>query len=121
VGSSGHVAWCAAYVFTAVRVSGKRLPGSGWAGVATWVRSAHARRNGLSVIPASEAKPGDLVAYDWDGGSDFGVQAHIGVLESRVRHGAFKTVEGNTNGGTSARRDRTTHTARNTVFIRVSP
>jgi hypothetical protein len=123
VRSGGQAPWCAAFAYSAVLKAGKRLPGSGWAAVGTWVQRARARQCGLSVVPASEAKPGDLVAYDWNGGNNFwGGHEHIGVLDSRVRRGAFTTIEGNTTGNhVSTHRTRTMAAAPNVVFIRVSP
>jgi hypothetical protein len=123
-GSSGHAPWCAAYAFNAVLRSGKHLKGLGWATVSTWVQAARNHQQGLSVVSAGEAKPGDLVAYDWDGGNDFsGQHSHIGVLDSDVANGAFKTIEGNTttDAGISAHKVRNMHMAQNVIFIRVSP
>lgn len=65
---------------------------------------------GLSFIPASAVRPGDLVTYDWehDGTSD-----HVGRFQRWIVQGStFKSVEGNTaegndsNGGEVQIRDR---------------
>ena len=71
------------------------MPGGGWAGVATWVRNAEQGSNGLKLVSADEARPGDIAAYDWGGGNDFGADGHIGFLASSVKDGQFTALEGN--------------------------
>ena len=75
-------------------------------------------RPGLELVSAADARPGDLVAYDWGLGTDFGSDGHIGLLASDVEDGAFEAIEGNY-------QDAVTHTSRssddaNVVFIRVA-
>ena len=41
--------------------------GGGWAGVQTWVRAAEAKTNDLKLVNAADARPGDIVVYDWGG------------------------------------------------------
>ena len=69
--------------------------GWGWAAVATWVRNAERGGGDLELVSADEARPGDIVAYDWGGGSDFGADGHIGFLASQVEDGRFTALEGN--------------------------
>ena len=72
----------------------------------------------MELVSAADARPGDLVAYDWGHGSDFGSDGHIGLLASDVTgDGRFEAIEGNY-------QDAVSHTARslgdaNIVFIRV--
>ena len=87
--------WCAAFVTWSLQQAGHKMPGSGWAGVATWVGNAEQGNNGLKLVSAEEARPGDIVAYDWGGGSDFGADGHIGFLASGVKDGQFSALEGN--------------------------
>ena len=75
--------------------AGHKMPGGGWAAVATWVRNAEQGGNGLKLVSAEEAQPGDIVAYDWGGQSDFGADGHIGFLDSDVKDGQFTALEGN--------------------------
>ena len=75
--------------------AGHKMPGGGWAAVATWVRNAEQGNNGLKLVSADEARPGDIVAYDWGGQSDFGSDGHIGFLDSTVKDGQFNALEGN--------------------------
>ena len=71
------------------------MPGGGWAAVATWVRNAEQGSNGLKLVSAEEARPGDIAAYDWGGENDFGADGHIGFLASEVKGGRFTALEGN--------------------------
>jgi CHAP domain-containing protein len=87
--------WCASFMTWAMRESGHDMPGTGWAAVSTWVHAAQSGQAGLHVVPPEQAQPGDIVAYDWGGGDDFGQDGHIGMLESPVQNGTFTTVEGN--------------------------
>ena len=63
--------------------AGRRL-----GGVQTWVRNAEAGNNNLKIVSADEARPGDIVAYDWGGQDDFGADGHIGFLASTSRAGS---------------------------------
>ena len=71
------------------------MPGSGWAAVQTWVRNAEAKQNDLQIVSADQARPGDIVAYDWGHQDDFGSDGHIGFLASNVQGGKFTALEGN--------------------------
>ena len=62
--------------------NGHKMDGSGWAAVQTWVRNAEAGKNDLQIVSADQARPGDIVAYDWGGQEDFGSDGHIGFLKS---------------------------------------
>ena len=93
------------------------MDGGGWAGVATWVRNAEQGANGLKLVSAEDARPGDIVAYDWGGQNDFGADGHIGFLDSTVKDGKFTALEGNN-------ADQVNHVPRSVgdakvVFIRV--
>jgi cell wall-associated NlpC family hydrolase len=87
--------WCASFVTWAMQHAGHKMPGGGWAAVSTWVHNAEQGSNGLKVVTAAEARPGDIVAYDWGGQSDFGADGHIGFLASGVNGGRFTALEGN--------------------------
>lgn len=87
--------WCAGFVTWSLQQSGIEMPGTGWAAVTNWVQAASGGQHGLELVDAANARPGDLVAYDWGGDSDFGADAHMGFLESRVVDGRFTAVEGN--------------------------
>ncbi len=52
-------------------------------------------KNDLKIISADQARPGDIVAYDWGKEADFGADGHIGFLASNVEGGKFTALEGN--------------------------
>lgn len=110
--------WCASFVTWSLEQSGHELPGDGWAAVQHWVGAASAGEHGLSLVDAAHARPGDIVAYDWGGDSDFGQDGHIGFLESKVEGGQFTAVEGNANDAVS-RMQRSVDQG-NVVFIRAN-
>ena len=87
--------WCASFVTWALAQSGHKMEGGGWAGVQTWVRAAEAGTNDLQIVSAEQARPGDIVTYDWGGQEDFGADGHIGFLASDVEGGKFTALEGN--------------------------
>jgi hypothetical protein len=109
--------WCASFVTWSLEQSGHEMPGGGWAAVSSWVHAAQAGQHGLSIVSPDQAQPGDIVAYDWGGGGDFGADGHIGFVDSTVNgDGSFTTVEGNSG-------DAVSHMSRhmgeaNIVFIR---
>lgn len=120
--SSAHAAsgnpWCASFVTWSMQESGHEMPGSGWAAVSTWVQAAESGQHGLQIVDAASARPGDIVAYDWGGQSDFGQDGHIGFLASYVEDGRFTTIEGNAQDAVT-RMDRSLGVG-NVVFIRAS-
>jgi hypothetical protein len=93
-GATGQ-AWCASFVTWAFQRAGHDMPQGNWASVANWVGAARQGTAGLEIISPEAARPGDIVAYDWGFGDDFGSDAHIGLVASRVHDGSFEAVEGN--------------------------
>ena len=87
--------WCASFVTWALAQNGHKMEGGGWAAVQTWVRNAEAGKNDLQIVSAEDARPGDIVTYDWGGQDDFGADGHIGFLKSAVKDGKFTALEGN--------------------------
>lgn len=54
------------------------------------------------TVSASDAKPGDVVLFDWEGD---GISDHVGIVE--INGGSYlQCIEGNTNNGCVARRTR---------------
>ena len=109
--------WCASFVTWSLEHSGHKMPGGGWAAVSTWVHNAEAKQNDLQIVSADQARPGDIVAYDWGGDGDFGSDGHIGFLASNVQNGNFTAIEGNNHDAVS-QVPRTTGVGK-VVFIRV--
>lgn len=101
--------WCASFVAWCFERVGHGLSGFNTAYVPSYVAAARANRHNLKAVSASEAQPGDLVCFDWQGDGECD---HIGILNSRVVGGKFTSVEGNTavgndsNGGQVMLRDR---------------
>ncbi|MEH3052381.1 MAG: CHAP domain-containing protein [Patulibacter minatonensis] len=111
--------WCASFVTWAVGQDGHHMQGQGWAAVSTWVNAAENGQQGLQIVDAAHARPGDIVAYDWGHGTDFGSDGHIGFLESNVDAGGnFTAVEGNAEDAVT-RMQRNLGSA-NVVFMRLA-
>ena len=87
--------WCASFVTWSLEQAGHKMDGGGWAGVQTWVRAAEAKTHDLQIVDAADARPGDIVVYDWGGQEDFGADGHIGFLASNVEGEKFTALEGN--------------------------
>lgn len=116
--STTGYAWCAAFVSWVMRQSGATTYRS--ASVGDWVAAARSGRSGLSVTTAP--RPGDLVAFDWDGNGDYALgNRHIGIVSSTSGR-SFTTIEGNTSGPSGDgvyRRSRASGGSYSTLFIRV--
>jgi hypothetical protein len=82
------------------------------------VHAAETGTHGLQFVDPGDARPGDIVAYDWGGQSDFGQDGHIGLLESTVHGGSFTAVEGNA--GDAVTRMQRSLGSGHVVFIRYS-
>ncbi|WP_327727172.1 DUF2272 domain-containing protein [Streptomyces sp. NBC_00487] len=119
--STSNYAWCAAFVSWVTKQTGASSYRNSY--VSGWVKQARAGNYHLSVT--TNPQPGDIVAFDWNGGSDFtGGNAHIGIVRTVPGGSSFTTVEGNTsnpNGGGDGVyvKSRSTNSGYDVVFIRV--
>jgi hypothetical protein len=119
--STSNYAWCATFVSWVAKQTGASSYRNSY--VEGWVRQARAGNYHLSVT--TNPQPGDIVAFDWDGGSDFtGGNEHIGIVRTVSGGSSFTTVEGNTsnpNGGSDGVyvKNRSTSSGYDVVFIRV--
>lgn len=89
--------WCGAFAFCAVRAGG--VKGLSWRMRYTPYIVDDARRgvNGmLKLVPLNEARVGDLLLYNWDGGA----VDHVGLFLSRDKFG-IHAIEGNTTSGSA--------------------
>lgn len=115
------VAWCAMFVSYCYAMKGFPLPKAlgyknGMAGCQTAVK--HFRDNGQIIMP-NEAKPGDIVFFDWNGDKRYD---HVGIFNGwkDKEKGIMYTIEGNTsltnqsNGGEVMSRKRS---ITNCVFV----
>jgi hypothetical protein len=60
------------------------------------LEDAKYNRNYLRLIPAMDAKAGDVVLYDWD---NDGIADHVGIVEAApFKAKTFRAIEGNTSG-----------------------
>jgi hypothetical protein len=88
-----------------------------------WVKQARAGNYHLSVT--TNPRPGDIVAFDWNGGDDYtGGHEHMGIVRTVSGGSGFTTVEGNTgnpNGGSDGVyvKSRSTNSGYDVLFIRV--
>ncbi len=92
-------AWCADFATyvtrEALRANGKSIPkgfgSSSVAGLKSW-----GQKNGRYVTNVAQAKPGDIVIFNW---------SHTGIVKNILADGTVVTIEGNTSGkrGTSDR------------------
>ena len=104
--------------------SGHSMPAGNWAAVANWVGAAQAGTAGLEIVSRGRcARPGDLVAYDWGFGTDFGSDGHIGLLASDVDGRRLRGDRGQLPGRrhrTPSRSDRTMRTSSSSASPRVT-
>jgi hypothetical protein len=108
-GYGGPVPWCGCYVaWAVVKVGQAAIPARIRLGYHGYIiADANAGANGLRAVPIAQAKPGDIVAFNF---------AHIALVrEPYDGSGYLETVEGNTspttagsqnNGGTVAAKRR---------------
>jgi hypothetical protein len=114
--------WCAMFVTWCYETSGDSpsfVRGQRFAYVPYVLDAARNLQNGLQVV--SDAIPGDLVLYNWDGGE----YDHIGIFQMWIpQSSSFYAIEGNTsqssdsNGGEVMRRQRSL-SGQATTFVRV--
>jgi peptidoglycan hydrolase-like protein with peptidoglycan-binding domain len=121
--STRNYAWCAVFVSWVARQTGATTYRDSY--VKGWVNKARAGQYHLSVT--GSPRPGDIVAFDWNGGSNFNDgNEHIGIVRTTSGStSSFTTVEGNTGkpgGGSDGVwiKDRGTGRGYDVVFIRVS-
>jgi len=102
VGASGS--WCDMFVFWLYDANGNGslIP---WKGSQRTYCPASIQwcKKNLAQIPLYLAMPCDIIYFDWDKN---GNPNHIGIVESKVSTSVIKTIEGNTNGGKVARKNR---------------
>ncbi|MGC4982536.1 peptidoglycan-binding protein [Streptomyces sp. DT193] len=119
--STSNYAWCATFVSWVAKQTGASSYRNSY--VAGWVKQARAGNYHLSVT--TNPQPGDIVAFDWNGGNNYtGGQEHIGIVRTVSGGAGFTTVEGNTgnpNGGSDGVyvKTRSTNSGYDVMFIRV--
>ena len=108
--ASNGVPFCAMFASYILDQVGQACPGLPAAYCPYILRDC--QNAGIVLGDKTQAQPGDLVLFDWDGG----VVDHIGFIEVN-RGSSLQTIEGNTNGGRVARRSRAWSSVRAVVRV----
>ena len=93
VGHANHQAWCGTFTDAMLRRVGQRNePSSVWtpAGLQAY------RKLGRAIDRNGPAQPGDIVYFDWQGGTGTNGVDHVGIVVGVRPDGQVETVEGNT-------------------------
>jgi len=85
--------WCASFATYAWDQAGYDVEWTNKNKVSNIWDDAH--QMGLATTDVGQAKPGDMIIFEWDGD---GEEDHVGIVES-VDGGKITTIEGNTNDG----------------------
>lgn len=90
--------WCGAFVHAALKAAGVKGLSSRMRYTPYILSDAKNGANGLTkVVSWADAKPGDVVLFNWDGG----VVDHVGLVEKVLSPTALQTIEGNTSSSTA--------------------
>ena len=86
------------------------------------LEDAKYNRNYLALVPANQAKSGDVVLFDWD---NDGIADHVGIVNvAPMKATKFTTIEGNTSGTNPSDGGMVAHMTRNVNdvigFVRVN-
>lgn len=95
-GPSRTVWWCMAFVSMCLDEVGQ-ADAIGGLSYNTDTTIRNARRAGCVFVSARDAKPGDVVIFNWDGNA---TTDHVGFVERNLG-GVLQTIEGNTSPGTA--------------------
>lgn len=92
-GYSGPVFWCGCFAcWVVVKLGGAKIPSRIRLGYAPYItEDALAGRNGLTAVPAEDARPGDIACL-WGG-------QHIEVIAEKPSGGSARCLGGNTTAG----------------------
>ncbi|MBS5975985.1 MAG: CHAP domain-containing protein [Actinomyces urogenitalis] len=94
LGPSTRIWWCMLFVSMCLDECGQVGAIGGYSSH-TDTTIAQARRAGCQLVPVSQAAPGDVVIFNWDGGAT----DHVGLVERNLGGGVLQTIEGNTSSG----------------------
>ena len=94
LGPSNRIWWCMLFVSMCLDECGQ-IDAIGGYSSHTDTTIAQARRAGCQLVPVSQAAPGDVVIFNWDGGAT----DHVGLVERNLGGGVLQTIEGNTSNG----------------------
>lgn len=93
------VPWCGCFVsYAAIHEGGANIPNKARLAYTPYaVADAQNHTNGLTAVGVNDARPGDFLLYDFDGGG----ADHVGLCVAPTSGGMVYAVEGNTSSGTS--------------------
>lgn len=93
------VAYCGCVAgFFAIKVGGADIPLKSRLAYVPYIGAdARAKTNGLTLVPFSECRRGDLVGFNFDGG----VEDHVGMAAGPIVNGQTDCYEANTSSGAS--------------------
>ncbi|TDE46229.1 CHAP domain-containing protein [Nonomuraea mesophila] len=98
-----NAAWCAMFVSWVGEQTGAR-PQVGWDAYTV----AHAKWFAANDRFGTEARPGAVVFFSWDGSKDISDIQHVGFVVKDNGDGTISTIEGNTGNGKVEERTRPT-------------
>jgi lysozyme len=94
------VPWCAMFASWVLDQAGVKCAGLPGAYCPTMLQAA---KDAKATVSKANAKPGDIVYFDWDGG----VSDHVGIVVSaNPKSSTMQTIEGNADGGIVAMKTR---------------
>ena len=93
-GQSTRIWWCMLFVSMVFDEAGQ-IDAIGGFSYNTDVTINHCKAKGINFVSIADAKPGDVVIFNWNGGGT----DHVGVVEKNLGRGALQTIEGNTSNG----------------------
>lgn len=94
-GPSTRIWWCMCFVSMCLDEVGQ-ADAIGGLSYNTDVTIRNARRVGCEFVSVAQARPGDVVIFNWNGGPT----DHVGLVERNLGGGVLQTIEGNTSPGT---------------------
>ena len=95
-GPSWRVWWCMCFVSMCLDEVGQ-ADAIGGLSYNTDTTIRNARAHGCQFVTVAQARPGDVVIFNWDGGGT----DHVGLVERNLGGGVLQTIEGNTSPGTA--------------------
>ena len=102
-------AWCAASVSASFDDAGAKDKFYGGKPVFYVTYAQHWLQKNCKHVPLSDVRRGDVIIFTWDGNgynNERGSRDHIGFARSASSGNTLHTIEGNTNGGKVATRER---------------
>lgn len=93
-GPSRSIWWCMLFVSMCLDEAGQ-IGAIGGFSYNTDVTIRQARAAGCPFVSVGQARPGDVVIFNWDGGGT----DHVGFVEKNLGSGWLQTIEGNTSSG----------------------